>query len=116
MKRLKCFCLCRIITAGILSMSLVGCSYLSNAVVGDSQSVPISAGDLRAKYVVYSLARNKAIAQGLTPDVVPLQKSGSYRFEIMHPDTGEVYSAQIKGTYDPFIGWKLSAKEVEAPF
>ena len=86
----------------LLSVLLLGCA------VGP-QSVLVKAGELRAKYVVYSV-RDEVITKGLTPDSVALQKPGEYRFEITHPETDEVFNQIVKGRSS------LSPSVVEAPF
>ena len=85
----------------LLLMSLLGCI--------SAQSVLVKAGEMRAKYVVYS-KRGEVITKGLTPNTVPLQKPGEYRFEITHPGTGEVFVQVVKGHVT------LSPTSVEAPF
>ena len=85
----------------LLAVLLLGCSA--------AQSVLVKAGEMRAKYVVYS-KRGEVITKGLTPNTVPLQKPGEYRFEITHPGTGEVFVQVVKGHVT------LSPTSVEAPF
>ena len=117
---------------------------------GEDQAVVVRAGELRAKYVVVSERTGRTLKSGLTPDTVPLPRSagyfkrGRYRVEITHPNTGKVYTTQVKGKptnwytfgnmlwlplfvigapiawlgVDPGTGamWKLHPRTVEAPF
>ena len=77
--------------------------------------------EVRAKFVVIDELSSVAVIKGLTPDTVALSGTrvarvkAKYRVDIIHPDTGEVYSAKVEGKRT-LLGWGIDPTEVKAPF
>ena len=97
------------LVAVVLVATLGGCGTI---VVGQGlQSVRVSAGSVRAKYTITNLRNNIVVKQGLTPDVIGLDRSsgyfepGKYRVDITHPETGEVHSTVVKGKANNWYIW-----------
>ncbi len=74
-------------------------------------------GTLRAKYRVLKQGhQGSVIAQGLTPDTVSLVPVGKYVVEVTHPESGSVYSTEIRRTLMPIVGAVITPGTVSAGF
>ena len=134
--------------SGLLAVMSVGCATIVSE--KGTQSVLVRSGSVRAKYEVIDRETNTVVQQGLTPDTLQLWRSqgyfrrGRYVVNVTHPETGKVYSVEIKGKasnwyifgnlawlplfiigapigwfgLDPASGamWKLRPNKVEVPF
>ncbi len=75
------------------------------------------AGTFRARYRILKQGhQGSVIAQGLTPDTVSLIPAGKYLVEVTHPESGSIYSAEIRRTLMPVIGAVLTPNSVLAGF
>ena len=81
-----------------------------------------TASEVRARFVVIDELSSVAVVKGLTPDTVALSGTraknvkAKYRVDIIHPDTGEVYSVRVEGKRNLVSGWEIDTTEIKAPF